>query len=241
MSDRASIFLKYSLDAPHRTMKSIFLLELSFLSFYASSASPLLILPDLSFKALKRTSGLQIPIMPLDVPGILMPGSSGESNKAGSDELSISDVIGKERIINIFAGFTREITRTSSMHPPFLTTRIGDIESISKRLDDSSKNTTVLAPLNSGLQRLPRKPWEDPEDHNTLGAGAYKGEEGEDRAYQNLRRFVEAHIVPVSPWQEGEKVQTVGGGMVWWEHKDGLKMVRVVKQIRPRIIDLVTC
>ena len=47
--------------------------------------------------------------MPLDIPGRLMPGSSGEGNKVGSDELSISDVIGKERVINIFAGFTSEI------------------------------------------------------------------------------------------------------------------------------------
>ena len=50
--------------------------------------------------------------MPLDVPGILMPGSSGEGSKVGADDLSISDVIGKERIINIFAGFTRRFTKS---------------------------------------------------------------------------------------------------------------------------------
>jgi len=41
-----------------------------------------------------------------------------------------------------------------------------------------------------------------------------------------LRRFVEAHVVPVSPWKEGEKVKTLAGGEVWWESKDGVKMVR---------------
>lgn len=72
---------------------------------------------------------------------------------------------------------------------------------------------------------LPRKPWEDPEDYDKLGADAYEGPEGEGRAQNNLRRFVEAHVVPVSPWKEGEKVKTLAGGEVWWEGKDGVKYV----------------
>ena len=83
----------------------------------------------------------------------------------------------------------------------------------------------MLAPLNSALQKLPRKPWEDPEEYNALGENAYKGQSGEDRAHSNLRRFSEAHIVPVSPWKEGEKVETLGGGKVWWENKDGDRIV----------------
>lgn len=58
-----------------------------------------------------------------------------------------------------------------------------------------------------------------------MGAEAYKGDEGEDRATRNLRRFVEAHIVPESPWKEGEKVQSLCGETVWWESKDGKKLV----------------
>lgn len=119
----------------------------------------------------------------------------------------ISDVIGKERTINVFAGFTR------------------DIESISKRLEDSEQNTTVLAPLNSKIQQLPRKPWEDPKDYEVLGEEAYEGEHGEDRAQMNIRRFVEAHIVPTSPWCEGEKLETLGGTKVWWQTKDDKKLV----------------
>ena len=102
---------------------------------------------------------------------------------------------------------------------------VGDIDSISQRLDDQSKQTTVLAPLNSALSKLPRKPWEDPEDYNAMGAEAYKGGEGEDRATRNLRRFVEAHTIPVSPWKEGEKVQSLRGETIWWETKDGKKIV----------------
>ncbi len=150
----------------------------------------------------------------MNIPNILLPPSNDKdkdkdngASSGGSGDLSIADVIGKERVINIFAGFTR------------------DIDGISKRLDSNDQNTTVLAPLNSELQKLPRKPWEDPEDYDELGAKAYQGQSGEDRAQRNLRRFVEAHVVPVSPWKEGEKVASVGGGKVWWEGREGKKVV----------------
>ncbi|KAK4691122.1 hypothetical protein P7C71_g5812, partial [Lecanoromycetidae sp. Uapishka_2] len=149
----------------------------------------------------------------MNIPNILMPGASKDSPSdhtptAGTDGLSISDVIGKERIIGIFAGFTR------------------DVDSISKRLNDQAQNTTVLAPSNAAMQKLPRKPWEDPKDYDELGANAYEGSSGEDRATRNLRRFSEAHIIPVSPWKEGEKVASMGGGEVWWESKEGTKVVQ---------------
>ena len=146
----------------------------------------------------------------MNIPNILFPPSNNkdkDDSSGGSGDLSISDVIGKERVISIFAGFTR------------------DIDSISRRLDATDQNTTVLAPLNSELQKLPRKPWEDPEDYNELGANAYQGQSGEDRAQKNLGRFVEAHAVPVSPWKEGERVDSIGGGKLWWEEKDGKKVV----------------
>ena len=141
----------------------------------------------------------------MNIPNIVLPPSKEDS----TDGVIISDVIGKDRIINIFAGFTR------------------DIDNISKRLEDSSRNTTVLAPLNSALQKLPRKPWESPNDYEELGSNAYAGSGGEQRAHRNLRRFVEAHIIPVSPWKEGERVESVGGGKVWWESHDGRNFVNI--------------
>ena len=148
----------------------------------------------------------QAGIMPL--PDINLPGSSnrdGDSRPKG--DLIISDVLGKERTINIFAGFTR------------------DVEAISSRFEDEAKNSTVLAPLNSEIQKLPRKPWEDPEDYSAFGESAYEGDGGSARAQRNLRRFVESHVVPSSPWAEGEKVNTLAGNQVWWESKDGKKLV----------------
>lgn len=99
---------------------------------------------------------------------------------------------------------------------------------VAQRLEDNHQNTTVLAPLNSAIAGLDRKPWEDPKEYAAFGAQVYEGKDGEDRAQSNLRRFVESHVVPVSPWKEGEKVQTVAGQEVWWETKDGRKMVGVI-------------
>lgn len=105
---------------------------------------------------------------------------------------------------------------------------VRDIEPAAQRLDDSSRNTTVLAPLNSAVENLPRKPWEDPRDYGALGPNAYEGEGGTERAHKNLQRFVERHMVPVSPWPKEEKVKAIGDDQnVWWEEKDGKKVVSV--------------
>jgi paired amphipathic helix protein Sin3a len=144
----------------------------------------------------------------------------------------LSDVMGRDRSINLFAGYVHcavgflQLSDGHSLtlyYPRF----VRDIESAARRLEDSSQNTTVLAPLNSAVEKLPRKPWEDPKDYGALGPNAYEGGEGHERAQRNLRRFVEAHLIPTSPWQEGEKVKAVGGNQVmWWEEKDGTRVVR---------------
>ena len=132
----------------------------------------------------------------------------GLTGGVSASNVLISDVVGRPSAINIFAGFTR------------------DIASISARLDSSSSNSTVLAPLNAEIYKLPRKPWEHPSDYEQLGAQAYTGQQGEDRANDNLKRFIETHIVPESPWDEGRKVETLAGGKLWWEGgNDGKKVV----------------
>ena len=187
-------------------MKCSAILLLSLLSAYVPPALSQLIYPNIIAAQAPAVRVQQRPVM--NQPNIALPPFDGDEDSAPSGgDVIISDVIGKERIINIFAGFTR------------------DIESITRRLDDNAQNTTVLAPLNSALQKLPRKPWEDPRDYGALGESAYEGRSGEDRAQQNLRKFVEAHIVPVSPWKEGDKVETLAGNKVWWEGKEGKRIV----------------
>ncbi|KAK4128656.1 hypothetical protein N657DRAFT_639143 [Parathielavia appendiculata] len=139
--------------------------------------------------------------------------------------------MGRDRSINLFAGYVcsgQQIPDSplASRAYRYCYSFVRDIESASRRLEDSAQNTTVLAPLNSAVEKLPRKPWEDPRDYGALGPDAYEGGEGHERAQRNLRRFVEAHLVPVSPWQEGEQMKPIGGDReIWWEEKDGTRLV----------------
>ncbi|PSR88489.1 FAS1 domain-containing protein [Coniella lustricola] len=147
-----------------------------------------------------------------DLPGPAMPPSTNNPDshtQSPAGTVVLSDVMGRDRAINIFAGSVR------------------DVESVSRRLDDEQQNSTVLAPLNSAMDKMPRKAWEDPQEYDTLGSEAYEGSEGRDRAQRNIRRFVEAHVVPVHPWKEGERVKPVGGDSeIWWEEKDGTKIIQ---------------
>ncbi len=148
----------------------------------------------------------QVPIM--NSPGIALPNQGGDAPESEpSGNTVISDVLGRAKSINIFAGLTR------------------NVDNVLDRLGNNSQNTTVLAPLNAEISKLPRKPWEDPEDYATFGSNAYDGTAGEIRAHKNLRRFVESHVVPQSPWQEGSKATAMGGNEVWFESKDGKKVV----------------
>jgi hypothetical protein len=156
-------------------------------------------LPQKQRPITEQNLGPAMPPPPSDSPSTSAPGDG--------DSIILSDVLGNDRSINIFAGFTR------------------DFASISQRFEDSSLNTTILAPINSAIMALPRKPWEDPEDYDQLGADAYEGDQGEQRAQKNLRRFVENHVVPASPWKEREKAKTLAGGEVWWEVNNGVTLV----------------
>lgn len=153
----------------------------------------------------------QQPIMQSYIPDTVLPTSTSPpedvDHQAGRKTGPIvADVLPKVKGINIFASLTR------------------DFESVASRLNDSSRNVTVLAPRNTAIQGLPRKPWENPEDYEQFGeAEAYVGSEGEDRAKQNLRRFVEAHLIPTSPWRKDDQVDTLGGGKLKW-YKDGDKI-----------------
>ena len=138
------------------------------------------------------------------------PGRPSDKDAGGNGDLTISDILPSQRQINIFAGLTR------------------DISSLQSRLESQlpSSNTTLLAPLNSAMSNLPRKPWEDRPDDNS-GVSA---ESNENKAASNLRRFVLEHVVPVSPWEEGQKIKTLWSQEndsgkesreIWWERRGG--------------------
>jgi hypothetical protein len=132
-----------------------------------------------------------------------------------SSGVVISDVIGKTQNIAIFSGLAR------------------DVDDVAGRLDNPTQNATVLAPDNSVMRSLKRKLWEDPEDYDTFGANAYDGSAGQDRARNNLERFVQRHVVSESPWEEGKKIKTLAGNEIWWETKDGQKKVSLMNLASP--------
>ncbi|KAF8245909.1 hypothetical protein K440DRAFT_662427 [Wilcoxina mikolae CBS 423.85] len=151
---------------------------------------------------------LKITLLPPVSSEFSIMASSFDNKPSGTPLLG--DIIPLDKQISIFSGFTRSI------------------ESISELLSNRNENTTVLAPSNTAVSRLPRKPWEDPNDEGAGGnvfSEIYKGLQGEDRATRNLRRFVEAHCVAASPWEEGTKVKTVEGVEVWWEEIGGRKKI----------------
>ena len=91
-------------------------------------------------------------------PGLVQPPGAGapssDTSKPEGSDLTISDILPLSRSINIFAQLTRDIAS--------VTTRLSTTD---------SANTTLLAPLNSAMQDLPRKPWEDrPGDESTVKA-----------------------------------------------------------------------
>lgn len=131
--------------------------------------------------------------------------SPADLNKPVHPAVRLTDVIGTNRAVTTFSSLTRMHSSTATL------------------LGTLSVNTTVLAPLNSAVDSLPRKPWEE---ENQDSAKAFDGPGGKDKADQNLLRFVEAHLVAAgSPWEQGKKAKTVLGRDVWWEEKDGKKVI----------------
>lgn len=128
-----------------------------------------------------------------------------QSAGGGHMNLTISDILPKTKGINIFASMTR------------------DVASIATRLESLEQKATLMTPLNSVMQNLPRKPWQDrPGDESQIRAA-----DNQDKAAQNLQKFVEDHVVPVSPWREGKEhaIKTIGGQELYWEEKDGQKVI----------------
>lgn len=180
-----------------KSMKFFALLQLSL--FTAATAATA---PPMDQQPLRRPEQQQR-LPPHPPPGHLpvMMGSSGNDSQVQPAVL-LYDILGTQRSLTTFFSLTR-------MH-----------ESTSEPLSDAKTNTTVLAPNNIIIDDLPRKPWENPGDYAALGEQAYDGSGGKDRADDNMRKFVEAHlVVGTSPWEAGVKAKTAAGTEVWWETK----------------------
>ncbi|POS83258.1 hypothetical protein EPUL_004355, partial [Erysiphe pulchra] len=125
-----------------------------------------------------------------------------------SDLVMLSDTLGITRVVSGFAGMTRNF--------PHITSKLGN----------GRTQKTILAPSNEAIAAMPRKAWENPDEYSTLGSEVYEGEEGKERADQNLQKFVESHIIPLSPWADNVKVKTLAGTEYWWHMKDGHRIIQ---------------
>ncbi|KAI6251424.1 FAS1 domain-containing protein [Erysiphe necator] len=146
-------------------------------------------------------SSSQIPIVELQQKSLT-------DQPFSSDIVMLSDILGSSRRVNGFAGIIRNF--------PLITSKF----------EDGNSNKTIVAPANTAIAAMSWKPWENPDEYNTLGSEAYEGGKGKERADQNLLRFVEAHIIPLSPWAEGEKAKTLAGREHWWHLKDGHRIIQ---------------
>lgn len=76
----------------------------------------------------------------MDNLGPAIPPADDPSAPSGepTGDIILTDVLGRDRTINVFASFTRAI------------------DSVDQRLGDPHLNSTVLAPLNSAITALPK-------------------------------------------------------------------------------------
>ncbi|KAI9163130.1 FAS1 domain-containing protein [Paramyrothecium foliicola] len=143
------------------------------------------------------------------LPVIMSPGGGGDDSAPKiqtQPAVALADVLGPNRALTTFSSLSRHHVATNAL------------------LDDRACDPplTVLAPLNSAFDALPRKPWEHPAGSNV---DSFAGPDGKDRADSNLARLVDAHIVGQSPWDQGDKAKTLGGRELWWEERNGKMLI----------------
>jgi hypothetical protein len=196
------IIIPLRLLLPLLSLAGLSTCQLALPNIFRKAPTPSSLIPPSAY------DNVQAPIMPV-IP------SNDQDTKTPDTSThapTLLDTLPLTRRINIFSSLLRD-------HPDLPTI----LSPSPNNKNDKPANFTILAPLNSALQALPHKPWEDSNDYATFGERAYDGEGGQDRAKGNLKKFVEGHVLPESPWGMGEKIQTLAGKEVWWEEKGDKK------------------
>lgn len=120
--------------------------------------------------------------------------------------VTLADVIPIDRSLTIYADLARSL---------------GDVQ---QNLGDDRKQYVVLAPQNAAIMALGRKPWDqklDPDGRIDPPLAALD----EGSAEENIRRFVEAHIVQAQGMRQGETYRTLAGMEVSWTADGGVKTI----------------
>ena len=116
------------------------------------------------------------------------------------------------------------------------------VNDIARRLTDLSARTLVLAPVNSAIVAMPRKPWlgdaSTASEKLLVNGQAYQTTKDEASAEKNIARFVADHIVPDYPIAVGSKVKTLSGHVLTLvvDDKDGSKYVEIADGRRYKVL-----
>ncbi|KAK9472947.1 uncharacterized protein V1510DRAFT_415620 [Dipodascopsis tothii] len=130
-------------------------------------------------------------------------GEQEDVHAAGEVHLLMTDALGVDREISIFAGLVRQI------------------EDLMLRLQDPEAETVVLAPSNTAMQALSRKPWEDEE-----GAVRQSPTDEERHAMENIRKFVMSHVISSGRLEHpGEHLGCDQGFEIWYEEESDKRYV----------------
>ncbi|ORY80357.1 hypothetical protein BCR37DRAFT_381025 [Protomyces lactucae-debilis] len=101
---------------------------------------------------------------------------------------------------------------------------------VMQRLQDDTKQTLILAPLNAAIIALPQKPWISMDSASGSGSKeASSAQRNEENAEANIARFVKQHVVAQYPLTAGVRVPTMNGGSIWFEED----MKTSVKRVYP--------
>ncbi|KAF2674339.1 FAS1 domain-containing protein [Microthyrium microscopicum] len=159
-------------------------------------------------RVLSSRGTLFISVLPVSKAQLIVPAIFPAQFPMDSPDSTLADRIPRENRIQIFSSLLR------------------DVDSAWGQLSDPAKYCVVLAPTNPALHALPSKPWKEGPDVEAYGEQAYEGEAGITRANNNLKSFVERHVVLAKDWREGQKAKTISGLEVWWEQKDSSKVIQ---------------
>lgn len=120
------------------------------------------------------------------------PGSSLDDDLPPAGAPTLGDVIGIDKRASIMSDYALAV------------------DDVARRLSDPDRRTLILAPLNSAIVALPRKPWlgDANADTNTEEVDTQRDEASADR---NIARFVQDHVVDGFPIGAGSSVTTLSG------------------------------
>jgi len=158
----------------------------------------------------KESSGRQFVVIKAKMEEQVFGGKAAAGAVAVSPNLA--DVMGIDGGLSIFADLTRKVAE------------------VQQAFASQDSDLVVLAPTNPAIVALPRKPWHDTDqslDILPIQEDRFRndGAKSDERASENIRNFVEAHIVSGGAFKQKQSGETLLGNRLTWREVDGVKRI----------------